>query len=340
MRIVILGAGGIGSIVAAYFGRAGHDVTLIARGEHLRATRERGIRVTGLADFTAPVTVAESADGACDAFILATKTPDTRRALAAVAGLRPALSLSLQNGVAKDRVLAETFVPVAGATTMVGATRTAPGEVAYTLDGATYVGGEATELAEAWTATGLQMTVVENILGHEWAKQALQGPAATLAVASDLPNHLVHLRLARPFALGAARGRGGGERRRRRARGGRGLRLRRARDGVGAARRRRRAGRPPRRAAGRRGQDRHRRLDAPGRPRRAADRDRGDRGLRGRRGRPAGRRRAQPALLCDLVRARAAAPSARPCRCPRARSARERRLPGTARRRRSARGRR
>jgi 2-dehydropantoate 2-reductase len=201
MRIVILGAGGIGSIVAAYFGRAGHDVTLIARGEHLRATRERGIRVTGLADFTTPVTVAESADGACDAFILATKTPDTRSALAAVAGLRPALSLSLQNGVAKDRVLAETFVPVAGATTMVGATRTGPGEVAYTLDGATYVGDEATELAEAWNATGLQMTVVENILGHEWAKQALQGPAATLAVASDLPNHLVHLRLARPFAL-------------------------------------------------------------------------------------------------------------------------------------------
>ena len=44
------------------------------------------------------------------------------------------------------------------------------------------------------------MTVVEDILAHEWAKQALQGPAATLAVASDLPNHLVHLRLARPFA--------------------------------------------------------------------------------------------------------------------------------------------
>jgi len=201
MRIVILGAGGIGSIVAAFFARAGHDATLIARGEHLRATRERGIRVTGLAEFTTPVTVAERADGACDALILATKTPDTRSALAAVEGLRPALSLSLQNGVAKDGVLAETFAPVVGATTMVAASRTGPGAVAYTLDGATYVGGEAAELAEAWNATGLHMTVVDNVLGHEWAKQALQGPAATLAVASDLPNHLVHLRLARPFAL-------------------------------------------------------------------------------------------------------------------------------------------
>ncbi len=144
--------------------------------------------------------VADSADGVCDAFVLSTKTPDTRAALEAVAGLRPSVSLSLQNGVAKDHELAEVFDPVVGATTMVGATRTAPGAVAYTLDGATYVGAEAAELADAWNATGLQMTVVEDILGHEWAKQALQGPAATLAVASDLPNHLVHLRLARPFA--------------------------------------------------------------------------------------------------------------------------------------------
>jgi 2-dehydropantoate 2-reductase len=199
MRIVILGAGGIGSILAAFFARAGHDVTLIARGEHLQAVRERGVKVTGLADFTAEVEAAEHASGACDAFVLATKTPDTRTALTAVNDLRPKLSLSLQNGVAKDHVLAETFTPVVGATTMVGATRTAPGEVAYTLDGATYMGAGAAELAEAWNATGLQLTVVEDILAHEWAKQALQAPAATLAVASDLPNHLVHLRLARPF---------------------------------------------------------------------------------------------------------------------------------------------
>jgi 2-dehydropantoate 2-reductase len=200
MRIVILGGGGIGSIVAAFFARAGHDVTLVTRGAHLDAVRARGIAVTGLAEFTAQVAVAERAAGACDAFVLSTKTPDTRAALEAVRGLAPRISLSLQNGVAKDHVLAEAFEPVVGATTMVGATRTAPGAVAYTLDGATYAGAEAAELAEAWNATGLQMVVVEDILGHEWAKQALQGPAATLAVASDLPNHLVHLRLARPFA--------------------------------------------------------------------------------------------------------------------------------------------
>ena len=126
MRIVILGGGGIGSIVAAFFARAGHDVTLVTRGAHLEAVRAEGITVTGLAGFSTPVHAVEAADGDCDAFVLSTKTPDTRGALAAVSGLRPKLSLSLQNGVAKDGVLAETFTPVAGATTMVGATRTAP----------------------------------------------------------------------------------------------------------------------------------------------------------------------------------------------------------------------
>jgi hypothetical protein len=51
------------SIVAAFFARAGHETTLTAHGEHLRATHERGIRVTGPADFSTPVAVAERADG-------------------------------------------------------------------------------------------------------------------------------------------------------------------------------------------------------------------------------------------------------------------------------------
>ena len=111
MRIVILGGGGIGSIVAAFFARAGHDVTLVTRGAHLEAVRAEGITVTGLAGFSAAVRAAEPADGECDAFVLSTKTPDTRGALAAVSGLRPKLSLSLQNGVAKDGVLAERSRP-------------------------------------------------------------------------------------------------------------------------------------------------------------------------------------------------------------------------------------
>jgi 2-dehydropantoate 2-reductase len=45
MRFAVLGAGAIGAYVGAALTRGGSDVTLIARGEHLRALQERGVRV-------------------------------------------------------------------------------------------------------------------------------------------------------------------------------------------------------------------------------------------------------------------------------------------------------
>jgi 2-dehydropantoate 2-reductase len=59
MRFAVLGAGAIGAYVGAALARGGADVTLIARGAHLAAMRERGVRVLSpRGDFTAhpPVT--------------------------------------------------------------------------------------------------------------------------------------------------------------------------------------------------------------------------------------------------------------------------------------------
>ncbi len=59
MRFAVLGAGAIGAYVGAALARGGADVTLIARGAHLAAMRENGVRVLSpRGDFTAhpPVT--------------------------------------------------------------------------------------------------------------------------------------------------------------------------------------------------------------------------------------------------------------------------------------------
>ena len=127
---------------AAFLARAGHDVRLVARGEHLAAIRAHGLSVRGLADFVASPAAVETADGAADVLIVATKTPDTEEALERVGDLRAATVFSMQNGVRKNALLAERFGAsrVLGATTMVGATRSAPGVVEYTLDGITAVG--------------------------------------------------------------------------------------------------------------------------------------------------------------------------------------------------------
>ena len=52
MKFAIAGAGAIGGFVGAMLARSGEDVTLIARGAHLRAIREHGVRVRGaIGDF-------------------------------------------------------------------------------------------------------------------------------------------------------------------------------------------------------------------------------------------------------------------------------------------------
>lgn len=50
MRFLIAGAGAIGGYIGACMARAGVDVTLFARGPHLRAMQEKGVRVIGTND--------------------------------------------------------------------------------------------------------------------------------------------------------------------------------------------------------------------------------------------------------------------------------------------------
>ena len=52
MRFVVLGAGALGTVIAAYLARAGEDVALIARGARAEQLAREGVTITGLEDFT------------------------------------------------------------------------------------------------------------------------------------------------------------------------------------------------------------------------------------------------------------------------------------------------
>src|SRR5258708_3818112 len=76
MKIVIVGAGATGAFLGARMARAGVDVTLVARGAHLAAMRERGVEVREADDpFVAhpPCTDDLSVVGGADAVILTLK---------------------------------------------------------------------------------------------------------------------------------------------------------------------------------------------------------------------------------------------------------------------------
>lgn len=55
MKFLIVGAGGTGGCIGGYLARQGEDVTFIARGKHLEAMLEKGLRVKSarVGDFTA-----------------------------------------------------------------------------------------------------------------------------------------------------------------------------------------------------------------------------------------------------------------------------------------------
>ena len=84
MRIAILGAGGVGGYYGGLLARSGQEVALIARGAHLSAIRERGLRVESVhGDFEvrpARATDDPSEIGAVDLVLVTVKSYDLEQA--------------------------------------------------------------------------------------------------------------------------------------------------------------------------------------------------------------------------------------------------------------------
>lgn len=91
MKFCVYGAGSVGGVIGGVLARAGHDVSLIARGEHLAALKSKGCTVeTGGQTFTVhPECSDDPADfGPQDYVVVAVKAP----AMSAVAaGIAPLL---------------------------------------------------------------------------------------------------------------------------------------------------------------------------------------------------------------------------------------------------------
>lgn len=136
MRYIIFGAGAIGGVIGARLHRAGKEVILIARGRHLEALRERGLRLEtpeGNETLKIPAvsTPAEIGFRTDDLVILGMKSQDT---LAALEALRAAAGDSLpvvctQNGVANERMALRRFENVYAMVVMLPANHLEPGIV-------------------------------------------------------------------------------------------------------------------------------------------------------------------------------------------------------------------
>ena len=104
MKFLIAGAGAIGAYIGARMAQAGFDVTLFARGPHLRAMQECGVKVkSSEGDFVARPTIAASLEdiGPVDVVFLGVKAhglPQLAPQLKPVLGSDTAV-VSTQNGI-------------------------------------------------------------------------------------------------------------------------------------------------------------------------------------------------------------------------------------------------
>lgn len=116
MKIAMMGSGGVGGFFGGRLAQAGYDVSFVARGKHLAALRDQGLRIENepQGDIHVPkvrVTDDPASLGPVDLVILSVKlwdTEDAARAIAPIVGPRTGV-LSLQNGVIKDDILRRVF---------------------------------------------------------------------------------------------------------------------------------------------------------------------------------------------------------------------------------------
>jgi 2-dehydropantoate 2-reductase len=225
MRICIYGAGASGGFCAVRLAAAGHEVSVIARGAHLHAIRERGLSLqTGDAIETSAVHASDDPRdlGLQDVVIVATKStalPSVR--LEPLLGSYTMVAFP-QNGMGwwyciglpvskpppprhplfgladqfdavlrPDQVLGGSFY-TANAVTAPGHIRNAsPGQNAIALGEITPEGaGAARELRSVFDRAGITAMAVEDIRATLWAKLTVNLTGSLIALATENPSSI------------------------------------------------------------------------------------------------------------------------------------------------------
>lgn len=198
MKVAVMGAGAVGCYYGGMLARAGHDVVLIARPQHVEAIARDGLRLetqqfderVGAPHLTASVDAA-AVEGA-QLVLFCVKSTDTESAGAAIAPhlAADALVLTLQNGVDNaGRLRGAIAHEVAAAVVYVATEMAGPGHVRHHGRGELVIEPSAQSEAVAQTliAAGVPTEISANVRGALWAKLILNCAYNALSAISQLP---------------------------------------------------------------------------------------------------------------------------------------------------------
>ena len=206
-RILIAGAGALGSVFGGLLAAAGHEVTLLGRAPHLAAIAEHGLVLEGLFGARTVRGLQIAYEPAAlrppfDAILVTVKSFDTALMLAATADLlAPEGALvSLQNGLGNvERVLAAVGPERAlGGRVIFGAELARPGVTRVTVNadpvavGAVAAGTPAAEgKARVWAGrldeAGIPTEYTPGVLAHLWTKACYNAALNPLGALFGVP---------------------------------------------------------------------------------------------------------------------------------------------------------
>jgi 2-dehydropantoate 2-reductase len=200
LSILVIGAGAIGGITAAFLKKKGYNVEIICKYEdYATLIREQGIEISGISgNFIVTVPAYASVKelkGKKDLVLHATKVTDMHEAARSVL---PVLSengylVSMQNGICEDE-LAGIVGPerIIGCVTGWGATMESRGRLVMTSTGDFILGYPAREadddlltVADVLSAV-VPVRISNNIMGHLYSKLIINSNITSLGVISGL----------------------------------------------------------------------------------------------------------------------------------------------------------
>lgn len=185
MKICILGAGSLGSVIGGAFSNAGNEVYLVGRPDHINAIKTYGLSLVSTQNSIVvhPFGCTDTQGiGVCDLIIILCKAYDTQEMMkeAKIIIDDSTVVLSLQNGLGAEDILCDCLGPrhVIGGKTYINAMLLKPGYVEATIVGKeTYIGeldGSITKriltIGELFRQADMKCIISSNIYGIIWDK--------------------------------------------------------------------------------------------------------------------------------------------------------------------------
>ena len=195
-KIAVMGAGAVGCYYGGMLARAGHDVTLIGRPNHVDAIQRDGL-LLDTQSFKEQVRLQASTEPSAVAgatlVLFCVKSTDTESAAAAIRPhlLPGALVLSLQNGV-DNAVRLQAALPaqeVAASVVYVATEMPGPGHVKHNGRGELVIAASpsSAEAAALLIAAGVPTDISTNVMGALWAKLILNCAYNALSAITQQP---------------------------------------------------------------------------------------------------------------------------------------------------------